>query len=91
MMIQMDYLVSRANFHDSRLMTELSCFGSTSINYEIKSPLDIRFIKTDNKIVNIIYSLIKTNHLSLRKGCGDMKIRHLVQEIGCTQAFLVKI
>ena len=75
-MIQMDYLVSRANFHDSRLMTETSCFGSTLINYEMKSPLDIRVIKTDKKIVNImICNLIEEYHLSFRKGWGDMKIQ----------------
>ena len=82
MVIQIDYLVSRANFHDSRLMkqtrSESSCFGSTLINYEIKSPKDVRVIKTDNKIVKIICNLIETYHLSLRKGCGDMKIQDTV-------------
>ena len=33
------------------------------------------FYLTNNKIVNIIYNLIETYHLSLRKGCGDMKIQ----------------
>ena len=82
MMIQMHYLVLRANFHYSRPMTytksESSCFGSTLINYGIKSPLDIQIIKTDNKIVNIICNLMETYHLSCRKGCDDMKIQDTV-------------
>ena len=41
-------------------MSESSCFGSALINYEIKLPLDIRVIKIDNKIANIICNLIET-------------------------------
>ena len=69
----------RANVHDSRVQTNdinkvrMSYFGSTVINYETKSPLDIRFIKIDRKMVN----LIEEYHLNLRKGCGDMKIHDM--------------
>ena len=58
--------------------SESGCLGSTLINYGIKAPLHIRFINTDKRTVSSISNLIEKYHLSLRKGCSDMKIQDTV-------------